>query len=831
MHHIRRFIYCVAMSLAVFFPRAAGQTALPSPTVVSTEEAPKRFFNFFVPARTEITALSPDGKYLAYTLREEEKLSVVIVEIDNPTKAKTKVAVISDEQATPMAKLKDKEKTPAQIRWMGWVTPTRLVVETNRVCPVTFGGPNITGATNADSGASFVAAATVAVADDPLFINMVGEIWAFDADGQNARSLLTPKDIPEGIPFLSGKQRQLARAPHIVDYAGDDPDCIIVQADGIVRPNSLRRVERFKLNVNSGKLTELEDYTITSHQNYLFDREGKPRIAIPTSVHDAFPHVMTYDSGTTFNRWKPLDQLAATTGRAAFSVSPKNFFGERSVPLGFDYDSNLLYFASNTGRDTFGLYGLDITTGKLSHLSAENPGFDMYNPGPGVFPDSLVFSLFGHEDPVLTGEPAETGASTVAGDWENNMAQTAGADSDSAVGNHVSSSALMARAEIQGRAASIVGRIDGYPLVYDRFQRKVVGFRMEGWTYTTRWFSPEFQTVQRDLETAKPGYSVQIESWDSARQRFLVKIEGVTDSGAYYIYEPAKKKLRQFVARAPWQENRKQHDTTMFSFTAPQGHDISGLFTFPRTARKLPVPVIVICSSQPWSRVHTEYQAEVLSYADMGFAVLQVNTRGAWGFGIKQREGVRNGYEDAQVADISMAIDYLARGFAINAKRVAIAGEGFGGYIALRSIQLEPTKFRCAIAIDTILDLQGWVAESRWTNGDPRPQFIQNFLGGAARLKSSPLLTQPETITNPVLLLSYRGPGGSLEPSAYIDARKLVRAVSSKDVTAEVFDLTDDYMAGLPYAKSEAFRKIEDFLNVNIYNYQVKSGELKILKD
>jgi pimeloyl-ACP methyl ester carboxylesterase len=173
----------------------------------------------------------------------------------------------------------------------------------------------------------------------------------------------------------------------------------------------------------------------------------------------------------------------------------------------------------------------------------------------------------------------------------------------------------------------------------------------------------------------------------------------------------------------------------------------------------------------------------------------------------------------------------LGRAFAINSKRVAVVGTGFGGYLALRSVQLEPKKFRCAIAIDTILDLQGWVAESRWSNTDARPQFIQAFLGGAARLKESPLLNHPETISNPILMLSYRGPGGTLEPSAYIDARKLVRKVSAQEVPAEIFDLTDDYMANLPAAKSEAHRKIEDFLNLYIYNYKVNMGDLKIIKE
>jgi len=227
--------------VALFSCKVSAQTALPTPAVVSADEAPKRFFNFFVPFRTNQVALSPDGKYLAYAVREKAVLSVLVVAVDNPAIPTAKVAVISDEQATPMAGIKDKENRPAQIRWMGWTSPTRLVLETNRVFPTTLDGASPTGIED-----------DVLNSTGSLFINVVGEILAFDFDGQNARSLLTPRNIREGIPFSSGKQRQLARSPHIVDFAGDDPDCVIVQADGIVRPNNLRRVERFKLNVKTG---------------------------------------------------------------------------------------------------------------------------------------------------------------------------------------------------------------------------------------------------------------------------------------------------------------------------------------------------------------------------------------------------------------------------------------------------------------------------------------------------------------------------------------------------------------------------------------------------
>jgi pimeloyl-ACP methyl ester carboxylesterase len=337
--------------------------------------------------------------------------------------------------------------------------------------------------------------------------------------------------------------------------------------------------------------------------------------------------------------------------------------------------------------------------------------------------------------------------------------------------------------------------------------------------------------VQDALENLMPGRTVEIEEWDTPTKRFLVRVRGSVDSGAFYIFDQTKPRLTLFAARAPWLDRVKTHQTTRFSFSSTTGHTISGTLTFPRAARAVPVPVIVLCGAEPWARVHMDFQPELMAFAEIGFAVIQVNTAGAWGFGIKHREAMNSGYEEAQINDIAAAVDYIAKGFAINPHRVALVGNNYGGYLALRGLELAPKKFKCAVAIDSILDLENWMKESRWTNGDSGPQIVSAYLGGKEHLKDSPLLSHSGAITGSLLLLNYRGVKGQLETSAYIDARKLARDVNSREVVAEVFDLTDDYMANLPRAKAEAYRKIEDFLNVNIYDYKVNLGDLKTLKD
>ena len=117
--------------LSLLLARAA-EPAAPTEEVLRPPE-PGRFKALFQPLRTDFAALSPDGKYLAYSLRESDSVSVAVVAIDHPEKMTALVKVIDDQAATPMLDMNQKEPTPGAIRWMRWTTPHRLVVETNQV--------------------------------------------------------------------------------------------------------------------------------------------------------------------------------------------------------------------------------------------------------------------------------------------------------------------------------------------------------------------------------------------------------------------------------------------------------------------------------------------------------------------------------------------------------------------------------------------------------------------------------------------------------------------------------------------------------------------------
>lgn len=766
---------------------AAAQAASSSEVMLRTPEEPGRFKNFFQPFRTDTAALSPDGKYLAYSVREDEMLSVVIIDLADPEKIKTRVKVVDDAAATPMLAANQQEKTPCRINWMRWATATRLVVETNEVHTETIGSQ---------------------------WSNWSGIVLAFDADGANARRIANPKDVFESItttktdgkdffsikrdtsakfsrhvatpdepmPVLDPEEDKfdgfarlsdnpleitdpilnqadlsasgiLPRSLRIFDLDPDRPGAVKLLASGTNRDSGNRLMSAYSLDATTGKLTTLNDDFILNTNDPMFDRQGHIRVTLPNTTRSSLPLHYTYLGLKGQNRPKPLDE---TTGLTGFQVAPENYFGERTIPVGFDENPSLLYYASNVGRDTYGLYSLDLLTKQRGSVTMENSSYDLISPPTNGFLDQRV-------------------------------------------------------------------------LVFDRYQHKLVGVRYENALRTTAWIKPELQAMQADFEKMFPGRTVEITDWDEAGRHYIVTTEGPADPGAFFVYDRDTNKLLEFVRRAPWIDANHIHRTLPFSYLTADKNKISGLVTVPQKPLFNPIPMVVLCPDLPWQRVRSDFQTEVQALADMGFVVVQLNGRGAWGLGLKQRQSLTAGYDLVQVEDIVTTITNLEKIFKVNPKRVALMGRGHGGFIALRALQIYPDKFRCAIALDAPVDLAGWLNEQKWSNENIQPLLTRAWIGDKARLQAAPLVSHPEAITKPVLMFNYPGPDGTPRPAHYAAALHLADRIRSKGTECNFFDLKMDYMKGLPAARAAVFDEIEGFLNTNVYNYKVKLQELKVI--
>jgi len=762
-------------------PPVGRETPLPPPPIPDSG----RFIRYFAPFRTEQAAISPDGRYLAFSIREEERLYVITTDLDHPDSAAAKVLVADSETSTPMLSANQFERTPPQIRWMRWISPRRIVVETNRVTEVAV----------ADDGPYGSAQ------DLNQWKSVVGSVLAFDFNGGNARVIITPKDLQEEVaatssavgetnPFsLSRRDRNfearinspdrssvdpfgdvpvVSRLPdaaagaqpprmavvprtfHIQRTDARRPGSFLLLAVGGPRPENNRSIELFSIDGGTGAQESLASDFVRDDRDFLLDQQGHLRITIPNALIPGFPHNYEYFGQTGQSRRRSLGAVFGND--AEFRVSPENYFGEREIPLGFDRTGDILYYASNRGRSTYGVFGRNLATGQASGPTFEQRSFDLIGAPLDAFPpDTLVF---------------------------------------------------------------------------DPHTQELVGIRYDAALRTAAWLKPDWREVQGTLEHLLPGRAIDLIDWDAAGRRFVVSTQGPADAGAFYLFDREKSRLSEVARRAPWLDAKRTFATLPFGYTRADGMPITGLITVPSQPRLKPIPVVVVCPDVPWQHVRSNFRAEIHALTDMGFAVVQINGRGAWGLGVKHRDALKAGYDLVQIEDIVTTLDELQKHFQVNLDRVALFGRGHGGFIALRALQDHPTRFRCAVALDAPINLADWLAESYWTEGAALPQLQKSAFGDQTRLAAAPLMKHPEKIAKPILLLSYPGPDGAPRSGQYLAARSFAHyARKNAEVTFE--DLSMDYARGLPGARSSAFGKIEEFLNLHIYSYKVKPGDVR----
>ena len=115
------------------------------------------------------------------------------------------------------------------------------------------------------------------------------------------------------------------------------------------------------------------------------DQQGRLRLALEQRGRRFRYLYRASESG----KWIPLDSVVKTGSPLGFAVEPGSLLTPRSIPLGFDVGGEILFIATNIGRDTFGLRALSLRTGELQPLEADHPRYDLIEPTALVSGDAI----------------------------------------------------------------------------------------------------------------------------------------------------------------------------------------------------------------------------------------------------------------------------------------------------------------------------------------------------------------------------------------------------------------------------------------------------------
>jgi dipeptidyl aminopeptidase/acylaminoacyl peptidase len=129
------------------------------------------------------------------------------------------------------------------------------------------------------------------------------------------------------------------------------------------------------------------------------------------------------------------------------------------------------------------------------------------------------------------------------------------------------------------------------------------------------------------------------------------------------------------------------------------GRKVPAYYFKPKGAAKdKPVPVVINIHGGPESQYRPVFSGLGQYYLnELGFAVVYPNVRGSAGYGKTYLKLDNAEKREDSVKDIGAILDWIARQPELDAKRVAVEGGSYGGYMVLASLTHYPERIRAGI--------------------------------------------------------------------------------------------------------------------------------------
>ena len=209
----------------------------------------------------------------------------------------------------------------------------------------------------------------------------------------------------------------------------------------------------------------------------------------------------------------------------------------------------------------------------------------------------------------------------------------------------------------------------------------------------------------------------------------------------------------------------------------------------------------------------------------------RLNQRGVLGLGTAHRDALRRDLDHASADDAIAAVEWVALHHRIDRKRVATLGQGFAGYLALRATQVHPQDFRCAVVFDPVIHFAPLVEMPPDVDSKALPTFRQQANRAyleVSRVKLAELsvLAHASELNTPVFIAMR---GGQI-PYLAAGVSDLRSQLKRRDIPCVTVEYNEDFTHGLPAARARVYRELEEFLNLNLYDYSVKIGPTEVVR-
>jgi dipeptidyl aminopeptidase/acylaminoacyl peptidase len=222
-----------------------------------------------------------------------------------------------------------------------------------------------------------------------------------------------------------------------------------------------------------------------------------------------------------------------------------------------------------------------------------------------------------------------------------------------------------------------------------------------------------------------------------------------------------------------------------------------------------PLPVIISVHGGPEAQERPAFNPTYQYFLSRGYAVLAPNVRGSTGYGKTYTHLDDVKLREDSVKDLAAAVDWLKTSGGADARRIAVMGGSYGGYMTLAAITLYPDLWAAAVEMYGISNFE---TNLRNTSGYRRKQREREYgtlAGDLEFLRSVSPIYKVDRIKAPLLV--FQGKNDPRVP--YTESEQIVQALRARNAPVE-YTLFDDEGHGFVKLNNRlvVYPKIVDFL-------------------
>ncbi len=353
----------------------------------------------------------------------------------------------------------------------------------------------------------------------------------------------------------------------------------------------------------------------------------------------------------------------------------------------------------------------------------------------------------------------------------------------------------------------------------DPWTGRVIGVAFADDKLEYLYFDPAMEKLQRGLEVAFPGLSVHAVSWDLAKDKLIVMVDGPRQPTAYYYLNRTTHEATQLASTYPNLDEADLGEMKPWPYKARDGLDIPAYLTLPPGKAPKNLPVVIMPHGGPGARDMLAFDWMSQFFANRGYAVLQPNFRGSTGYGQKFEEAGYGQWGLKMQDDVTDGVKKLIADGIADPKRICIVGASYGGYAALAGAAFTPDLYACAVSFAGVSDIGKMLRSDATDYGanswavSEMNRSVGDRYDNSGQLAATSPAKHADAIKCPVLLLHGAG-----DTTVRIDQSEAMRdalQAAHKSVQYVRFEGDSHYML-LADTRIRVLKEAEAFLKKNI---------------